>query len=291
MASGGNKTIEVLVDLEKGILIPEITYDYGELIFTNAPENYINEYLNKKIKVTYDGTEYELTVKSVNINDSNFYYVGGEPPINFDSNIDFTNYPFHISWFYQDQWYGNINFETGGFSHIIKVEAIKEEPTPTPAPTKPKKKNLLTVLKKLFTNLSGQEPEGKNLVEVIDNAAENVQSGGNGSSGSGNGAETFVCYCDPSEFSYAAPYVYKNAERTLYEGTELNDIRSAIENADSIKIIAPYYDGEGSIFYPIDYGIYTDDNEGSFYIWFDIIFDDEGQLTGKRLYVLKISGK
>jgi len=47
------------------------------------------------------------------------------------------------------------------------------------------KKNLLTSLKKLLGNLVGTEPEGNNLVEVIDNAAE-------GSSESSGGTETFV---------------------------------------------------------------------------------------------------
>lgn len=50
------------------------------------------------------------------------------------------------------------------------------------------RKNLINVLKKFFMNLSGQEPKGDSLVDVIDNAAENVQGG----SGGGSGSDVFL---------------------------------------------------------------------------------------------------
>lgn len=38
------------------------------------------------------------------------------------------------------------------------------------------KKNLISVLKKFFNKLSGQEPEGNNLVEVINNGTKNLSN-------------------------------------------------------------------------------------------------------------------
>ena len=54
------------------------------------------------------------------------------------------------------------------------------------------KKNLISVLKKFFNKLSGLEPEGSNLVEVIDNAADNIQNNNSNSSNGNNGADVFM---------------------------------------------------------------------------------------------------
>lgn len=105
---------------------------------------------------------------------------------------------------------------------------IEEEATTTNP--KPKKKNLITVLKKLLKAFGGDDAKVKNnAVDIIDKIADNVSSG---SSGSGN---VLTLYSDPQAQGESFK-LYKNIELT--EGySSVEEGNEALLAAASIRVV------------------------------------------------------